>query len=338
MRVTSSALSHPFATMSSMDRNVTAIAETQHGVITSRQAAAAGLTAEMIKNRLASNRWETMGRGVYRLCGSPRTWQQRLVALTFAAGPLAGASHRSAAALLDIPGFSRRGLPEVTTPRARRHRSGSVAGIVHRWGPFPSVHLRIIDGIVTTRVARTLVDLAGVVHPKRVERAVDNCLAGGTVTLESLRDTFTDLAVRGRKGVAVMRSILSERTEDVAAPASELEERFIELLRAAGLPDPVRQLDVGDGEGWIGRVDFAYPHAGLLVELDGRRHHSALLDRRADARRDDRMRLGGWRHVDRFTWADIAERDDLVVDHLRRRLGGTGDGQGCLGALSVTGS
>ena len=279
-----------------------------------------------------------MGSGVYRLCGSPRTWEQRLVALTFAAGPQAAASHRSAAGLLDVPGFHRGGLPEVTTPRARRHRSGAVPGIVHRWRPFPSGHLTIIDGIVTTRIARTLVDLAGVVHPKRVERAVDNCLAAGTVTLESLRDTFSELAVRGRKGVAVMRSVLAERTAEIAAPASELEARFIELLRAAGLPSPVRQLDVGDDEGWIGRVDFAYPHVGLLVELDGRRHHSALLDRRADARRDDRMRLGGWRHVDRFTWADIAERDDLVVDHLRGRLGPTGDDQAPQAALSVTGS
>ena len=135
-----------------------------------------------------------------------------------------------------------------------------------------------------------------------------------------------------------MRSVLAERTADIAAPASELEERFVELVRAAGLPDPVRQLDVGDGQGWIGRVDFAYPHVGLLIELDGRQHHSALLDGRADARRDDRMHLGGGRHVDRFTWADIAERDDLVVDHLRGRLGATGDGQGSLGTLSVTGS
>lgn len=324
--------------LSGMERDISDIAEMQHGVLTLAQARGNGFTKGMVKQRLASNRWEAMGPGVYRLCGSPRTWEQRLVALTFAAGPLAAASHRSAAGLLDIPGFDRRGLPEVTTPRARRHRSGAVPGIVHRWRPFPSDHLTIIDGIVTTRVARTLVDLAGVVHPKRVERAVDNSLAAGTVTVDSLRDTFSDLAGRGRRGVAVMRSLLAERTADVAAPASELEARFIELLRAAGLPDPVRQLDVGDDEGWIGRVDFAYPDVGLLVELDGRRHHSALVDRRADARRDDRMRLGGWRHIDRFTWADMAERDDLVVAHLRRRLGATGDGRGCQGTLSVTGS
>ena len=320
-----------------MERDITEIAETQHGVVTLAQARGAGLTKGMVQQRLSSDRWQTVSPGVYRLCGSPRTWEQRLVALTFAAGPLAAASHRSAAGLLGIPGFDRRGLPEVTTPRARRHRSGAGPGIVHRWRPFPSDHLTIIDGIVSTRAARTLVDLAGVVHAKRVERAVDNCLAAGAVTLDSLCDTFIDLAGRGRSGVAVMRSVLAERTADVAAPASELEERFIELLRAAGLPNPVRQLDVGDGEGWIGRVDFAYPRVGLLVELDGRRHHSSLLDRRADASRDDRMRRGGRRHIDRFTWADIDERDDLVVAHLRRLLGPTGDGQGSQGTLSVTG-
>lgn len=97
---------------------------------------------------------------------------------------------------------------------------------MHRWRPFPADHLTVIDGIVTTRAARTLVDLAGVVHPKRVERAVDNCLAAGGVTLDSLRSTFSDLAGRGRKGVAVMRVVLTERAQDHAAPASELEARF----------------------------------------------------------------------------------------------------------------
>ena len=311
------------------------LAERQHGVFTLAQARAAGFTRSAVVHRLSSGRWDLVGPGLYRLPGTARTWEQRLSGLVLASGPGSGASHRSAAALLGIPGFHRSGRVEAITLRPRRHRDPDYR--VHRWRVLPDDHLTMVEGIRTTRVARTLVDLAGVLHPSRTERAVDNCLAAGAVTLDSLCDTFIDLAGRGRSGVAVMRSVLAERTADVAAPASELEERFIELLRAAGLPNPVRQLDVGDGEGWIGRVDFAYPRVGLLVELDGRRHHSSLLDRRADASRDDRMRRGGWRHIDRFTWADIDERDDLVVAHLRRLLGPTGDGQGSQGTLSVTG-
>ena len=119
-----------------------------------------------------------------------------------------------------------------------------------------------------------------------------------------------------------MREILGERDAHYVPPASELEALFRELLRAAGLPDPVRQLDVGDGNGWIGRVDFAYPRFGLLIELDGRRFHSALLDRRADARREQRLRAGGWAEVVRFSWFDVVHQPELVVALLHRLLAG----------------
>lgn len=320
--------------LDSMDRKVARLAEKQHGVVTYEQARAAEMTPGAIRHALAVQRWEAVAEGVYRVCGSPPTWEQRLLALTLAAGPAAAASHRSAAALLGIPGFERRGAVEVTTPRARQHRAP--ASIVHRWRAFPDHHLTVIDGIVTTRVARTLVDVAGVLHPERTARAVDNCLAAGTVTVDSLRTAFDDLARRGRKGVAVMRAILVDRDGDYVAPASELEARFLSLLRAAGLPAPVRQLDAGDDHGWIGRVDFAYPAIRLLIELDGRRHHSALVDRKADERRDARFLGGGWRHVERFTWSDIVDRPEAVLTRLAQLLSLNGSvGLGELGSLSV---
>jgi len=118
-----------------------------------------------------------------------------------------------------------------------------------------------------------------------------------------------------------MRTILDGRGAGYVAPASELEARFVELVRVAGLPEPVRQLDAGDGDGWVGRVDFAYPDIGLLGELDGRRHHAALLDRAADEGRDTRLLAGGWRCVERFAWADVVDRPAGVVDRLSRLLG-----------------
>lgn len=304
--------------MCGMDREIATFAEKQHGLFTAAQASAAGFTREAIRHRLASGRWESVTEAVYRLAGSVPTWQQRVMALVLAAGPLAAASHRSAAGLLGMPGFEQRGLPEVTTPRTRRHRSPS--GIVHRWNLFPADHLTVVDGIVTTRIARTLVDLAGVLHPLRTARTVDNCLAAKMVTGISLHLAFDEVAGRGRKGSAVMRRILDERAADYVPPASELEARFLELIRAAGLPEPVRQLDVGDSKGWIGRVDFAYPALGLLLELDSRRHHSALLDREADRLRDRRLLAAGWRRVERFTWLEVVGRPTEALARLQELL------------------
>jgi len=300
-----------------MVQNTLEVAEKQHGLITYAQAIACGLTAKQIQYRVDTGRWVRVARGVYRIAGSPQTWEQQLLALVLASGPSAAASHRSAAALLRIPGFERRGPVEVTTPRPRRHRADGQ--LVHRWRPFPEHHLTIVEGIVTTRVPRTLCDLAGVLHPGRTERALDNCLAMGIATPGTLQAAFFDLACRGRRGTAVMRGLLADRSDGYVPPASELEARFRDLARAAGLPEPVRQLDVGDGEAWIGRVDVAYTTARLLIELDSRLHHSSKLDREADAARDQRLRRGGWRVV-RFRWDDLVRRPQHVVAEVRRLL------------------
>ncbi len=276
-----------------------------------------GAGRHVIEHRLANGRWLVVKPGVYRLAGTPVMWEQRAMALVLACGPTAALSHRSAAALLGIPGFWRGGVVEVTTPRPRRHRDADE--IVHRWRVLPPDHLTVVDGLVITRPARTLVDLAGMLYPARTERAVDNCLAAGLVTIGSLRATFEDLARRGRKGIALMRRLLEERDPGYVAPESELEARFVALLRGAGVPEPVRQLDVGDGDGWIGRVDFAYPEVKVVIELDSRRHHSAKLDQQADRARDDRLRAAGWR-VLRITWDDLVARPDAVVALVRRAL------------------
>ena len=118
-----------------------------------------------------------------------------------------------------------------------------------------------------------------------------------------------------------MRAILDVRIADYVAPASELEALFVELLRAAGLPEPVRQLNAGCTVGWIGRIDFGYPVVGLLIELDGRRHHSSLLDRQVDEKRDASLLAAGWRHVVRFSWSDIVHRPDAVIARMRLLLG-----------------
>jgi very-short-patch-repair endonuclease len=295
---------------------VAPLAEQQHGVLTRDQALAAGATPDVVQHRLRTGRWEALAQGVYRHAGAPRTWHQELAALTLAAGPGAAASHHSAAALLHLPGFAV-GPLEVTTPRPQRRRGEP--GVVHRSRVLPDAHLTVVDGIVTTRAARTLVDLAGVLHPARTERAVENCLTSGLVTLDALAATTIDLATKGRAGIALMRRVLDERGDGMPVPESHLEARFLRVARAADLPEPVRQLDVGD-HAWVGRVDFAYPSAHLVVELDGRRHHSSKLDLEADRARDNRLMAGGWRVV-RITYAWLRDHPDQVVALLRKALG-----------------
>src|SRR2546428_3870212 len=90
------------------DRAIAAIADRQHGLITLDQALLAGLTRAGAKHRVGTGRWERLHPGVYRMAGSARTFEQEVLAACRAVGPGATASHRSAAALLDLPGLTRK--------------------------------------------------------------------------------------------------------------------------------------------------------------------------------------------------------------------------------------
>lgn len=116
-----------------------------------------------------------------------------------------------------------------------------------------------------------------------------------------------------------MRMLLSERGARYVPPESELEARFIDLARAHGLPTPERQVDLGSGDHWIGRVDFVFRRARLVVEVDGAEFHDGLINRRHDADRDALLAADGWT-VMRFRWDDVVNRGAGVVAQIRNHL------------------
>ncbi|MDQ6796673.1 MAG: endonuclease domain-containing protein [Actinomycetota bacterium] len=161
-------------------------------------------------------------------------------------------------------------------------------------------------------------DLAGALHPARLERALDNTLARHLTTVVALGAITLELAKHGRPGSALMRTLLAERGADYVAPESGLEARFLSLLRDNGLPEPDRQVDVG-GDQWVGRVDFVFPGRRLVIEVDSSMHHSAALDREADRRRDADLWAAGYR-VLRITDDQIWFRPRQVVAEVRFAL------------------
>lgn len=293
-------------------------AEGRHGIVIRREAVEAGFSRHAVSHRLSTRQWEPARRGVYRVAGSVPTWEQQMAALLAAAGLGAVASHRSAAALLRVPGFPR-DLLEVTVPRDRRHRRPPGA-VVRRSRALPPHHVTVVEGLPATRLAQTLVDLAAVVHPARVERAVENALSAGLVTSTGLQAVVDELGSRGRKGIVLLRRIVSDRDDGQPAPESALVVGFVSVLRRAGPRVPVRQLAAGERQGWTGRADFAFPGARLLIELDGRRYHSAKADLEADRERDNRLVASGWR-VLRVTWRQLVDHPDRIVALLRDVLG-----------------
>ena len=285
------------------------LAERQHGLITREQALTSGMTSNQIGARLRRGAWDRVARNVYRMPGSVPTWEQRLLAAVWATGPAAVASRRAAAALWRLPGF-RPGPIEVTQRRGPSSRYPTPG--LHDTRFLPAGQVRVVDAIPTTSPERTVLDLCGCVHPQRAERAVDNALAMGLTTVQGLRLMLAETGARGRRGTALLRRILSLRTADYVPPASELEALFLAVLQGAGLPIPERQVSVGGTRAPVGRVDFVYREARLVVEADSRRHHSSWLDVQADHRRDLLLRAAGWQVI-RVNWHQLIEEPELVV-------------------------
>ncbi len=234
------------------------------------------------------------------------------------AGPGSVVSHRTAAARWGLPGFSIKPV-EVTGKRGRVRNDDPHLGIVHQPRRLLKAHVVEIDGVDTTTPTRTLFDLAGTsdIHPMRLERLLDTCWSRNLVSHASLSRALAELAARGRSGITLMRRLLAERPPDHRPPDSSTEARFQQLARRAGLNAFERQLDVGDDEAWIGRVDFVDRRRNLIVEVDPALFHGSLTDQTRDSRRHAKLRSEGWCVIS-VTDFEIYHRSDVLVDRLRR--------------------
>jgi predicted transcriptional regulator of viral defense system len=293
------------------------LTERQHGLLTYGQARELGFSEKAIEHRRRGGRWRPIARGVYRIAGAPPSPRQRALAAVLAAGSGAALSHESAAALLGLPGFALE--PLVVT--VARHGRRSLAGVrIEQSLEMPTHHVTVIDGIPCTTVARTLFDLCGKRKSwGRVARAMDTALAKRSVTKAALWRVLIDLAEHGRDGTVMFRTLLQERSGDYVPLASEHERLFIGVARRHGLPEPDRQVDLGDEDGWIGRVDFLFRGARIVVEVDGGEFHDGLLDRQSDEQRDARLQAAGW-YVLRFRWADVVDHPHDVAHSIRCAL------------------
>jgi very-short-patch-repair endonuclease len=90
------------------------------------------------------------------------------------------------------------------------------------------------------------------------------------------------------------------------------------LLLRAGLPAPTAQYRVFDDDGFVARVDFAWPEQRLALEYDGQWHAEPGQFVR-DRRRLNRLVAAGWRVVI-VTAADLY-RPELLVARIAAALG-----------------
>jgi very-short-patch-repair endonuclease len=183
--------------------------------------------------------------------------------------------------------------------------------VVHVVTDLGPVDVTTVGHLPVTTAARTLIDLAAVVDDDALEQALEGALSDGRTSLRQVGRRLDALSRRGRPGLARVRRVLGRRLEG-GPSESELETRFVRVLRRARLPLPVRQHEVRLGGRAVARADLAYPEARLLIELDGWSTHGTKPAFHADRRRQNMLVLAGWTLL-RFTWADVVETPAAVV-------------------------
>jgi hypothetical protein len=212
-----------------IDGVIVALAERQHGVVARQQLIRAGVFPHVIDHKLALGRLHRLHRGVYAVGHCRLTREGHWMGAVLAAGEGAVLSHRAAAALQGLGHFLRIEVTAVTY-RAR-------PGIDVHTSILPRDEVTAEQGIPVTTVPRTLVDLAAVLPPYRVERAVNEAEVQRHMDHLSL----ADLVERhpGRRGIRTIKTILARVETGVTITRSELESRFLAFTRQARLTSPL---------------------------------------------------------------------------------------------------
>jgi hypothetical protein len=273
----------------STDRAVAAFARRQHGLVTLAQLGELGVTRRQRQWRLNAGRWASPYTGVYRIEGLPQSWRSDLLAACLAGDAVA--SHRSAAALWDLPG-ARRDLVEIITPRWERAQHRGL--VVHESILLDPNDKTTLDLIPTTTLERTIFDLCATASDVLVDMALDRAIGRQLTEHARLAAAESRLATRGRPGAARFHRVMARRTEGAASPESAPERQLAYALVGQGLPEPEVQFVVRDSDGQlVARCDLAYPQWRIVIEYDSVQEHTgraALL--RDSARRNAISALG----------------------------------------------
>ena len=289
------------------DRTASARAMVQEGVLSHRQAREAGLSDDQIAHRCRTGAWRRVVVGVYVIAGSPDTPRQRArVAYLAAAGADGVLSHITAAAVHGLCAYSV--LPHVTVPRTASTRCRGAK--VHR-GTVPAVDRAWRDGLRSTSVGRTLVDLAGVLDRPGLEELVDVALCRKLASSPSILAALTRAGAR-RTGARLLRDVLAVWSPQIE-PGSVAEVRLLRLLGELGVTGLVSQHVVVDEAGeFVARLDLAAPEHRRGFEYDGVEAHTPRRWSR-DEPRSARLRALGW-GVDTVTKLDLLPGEPRLRD------------------------
>lgn len=277
----------------------------QHGRITWAQLLLLGASRSSLHGWIKSGRLTRVLPRVYAVGHTAPSKIADLWTAVLYAGPGAQLSHAS--------GAHHRGLiiyaPSVIHVSTPRVNIKSIPGVIHvhagrelAWG--------IHEGIPTTTIAQTVLDLAATEDFKLVRRALAVLDRRGELDLAAL----DAICGKGRQGTTALRRALEVHRPELAYTNGALEEAFLYLCERFGLPIPRCNL-------WMFGfpVDAYWPDHGLVVEVDGGPDHSSAAQRHRDRSKELTLRAHGLTVV-RYDWTLVTSEPGEVAADLVRQL------------------
>lgn len=138
-------------------------------------------------------------------------------------------------------------------------------------------------------------------------------------------DIASELADERRRRLPRRGGMSVQRVLDFASPLSEsvLESHARVIWAEFGLHPPVQQAVIRLDGRFVARVDFLWPLARLVVEVDGLAKYDAPGALQDEKARQNRLIAAGYT-VLRFTWQDIRTRPDAVARQVSTALARAG--------------
>jgi very-short-patch-repair endonuclease len=225
------------------------------------------------------------------------------MAAVLACGDRAVLSHSDGAALWGMRATSAARVHVTVPTSAGLSQRRGIA--LHRSRDLRSVEVAHRDGIPVTAPARTLLDLAGMVAPGALERAVEEALVLRLFHLGALRAVLA--AHPTRSGAAALAAIIASVHDEPSLTRSEAEALFLDLCAKHAIERPAVNARIEDLT-----VDFAWQAQRVVVEIDGHRYHGTRTAFERDRARDARLTLAGYRVV-RFTYRRLIREPAAVA-------------------------
>ncbi len=286
--------------MSSSKGRLSALIRERDGVFTVADAIAAGYSEGWARQQVRRGFLRRRGRGVFQCITHSETPRAALRAAVLTLDGIAtgtsvgwwrGLTEQPDRWTVIVPPGRSGGEHRATTVRRRR---------------VYDCDIEIVDGLRVTTLP--LATLDALVEGERGVAMFDRSLARHATELDALVATHERYPRRwGAVEAARVLDLASDRTKGA------LERMFAKLLDDAGFTGWVAGHDAGY------ELDFAFPDAGVAIELDGFAFHTDVAAFGADRRRQNQLQLGRW-FVLRYTYAQIRYHRVEVIDEIRQAL------------------